>query len=450
MLLLLYSLCAAFLLLVLLYKRNEKVGYLCFSAAFLIPSLFLPVVVPGGVKSVSAGGSPLYNLLLIASQGLFLTVALFSIPEEPEPKPLRKFLNTEARSATLFFGLTLLLMQLISAYTSSPRVIPLITIFLFIFSIFIARQMSFEKFYDSIERVFFFIAVVVLLGILLRFEWGSVDQYSSLYESGVYFSPFGSVLGLPVRVAGPFGSAQDLGIFCSMGFALAIFNNVKSSLRVIFCSLIFIFLGSLTGSRTFYITILTAICLNIVYHLSKKYTSLYLPLAILGFVVVYIVVSELFLPTISSTSNVKEIGGRSLLWQTIFQHWSDNGLFGQGPNTLSAYMKARLGFWQYGHAHNSLLQYLWDFGILGAVSFTLFLISWIVTMASRKHGGLKQLCVFLTFMTIQSEISFEIDLRFKGLLVMFFYLALIDVRPFTSSTYKEEMNKDIATESHEK
>jgi O-antigen ligase len=76
-------------------------------------------------------------------------------------------------------------------------------------------------------------------------------------------------------------------------------------------------------------------------------------------------------------------------------------------------MKARLGFWQYGHAHNSLLQYLWDFGILGALSFTLFLIGWIVTMASRKHGGLKQLCVFLTFMTIQSEISFEIDLRFK-------------------------------------
>jgi O-antigen ligase len=433
---------AIFLLVYFLHLQNENVGYLSFVAAFLIPSLFLPVIFRGAVVSVNSGGSPLFNLVLISSQGAFLAVAFFSIHEESEAKPTKESLNTAAKYSTLFFGFALLLMQFILAFTSSPRVIPVIQTFIFSSSIIILRRMSFEKLQISIVKVFFFISMVVLLGILLRFPWSSVDDYNFYIQEGIYFSPFKSLLGLPSRTAGPFGSAQDLGIFCAMGFALTIFKKISSSAWVSFHALVFFFLGSLSGSRTFYVTLFTAVILKALSSVTKKQSINFLPIAIAGLVTVYFVVTTLFLPAVSSSQNVALIGGRSVLWQTIFEHWSDNGLLGYGPNTLQPFMYSLLGFAAYGHAHNSILQYLWDFGIPGALAIILCIISWIVTIGSQKKSGVNKLCIFLVYLTIQSEITFDLVLRFKGLLILLFYAAIIENGKFNSPTQKEKITDD--------
>jgi len=441
---------AIFLLFYFLHVQNENVGYLSFVSAFLIPNLILRGLFRGSNATVSSGGSPLFNIFLIFLQGAFLAVAIFSIRKETEPNPAKESLNTGARSAALFFGFFLILMQFVSAFTSSPRVIPLLQFFLFSFSIIFLRQMSFEKLKISIVKVFVLMAVVIFLSILLRFRWAIVDEYSAYYEPGIYFSPFNSLLGLPTRISGPFGSGQDLGIFCSMGFTLTIFTKINSSVRVSFYALVFIFLGTLTGSRTFYITLFTAVLLKTLSSVMKKQSINFLPIAIAGLVAVYFVVTRLFLPMVSNSKNVELVGGRTLLWQTILQHWSDNGLLGHGPNTLQPIMYALLGIAPYGHAHNSILQYLWDFGILGAVAIVFFIISWIVTIDSQKNSGVDKLCIFLVFLVIQTEITFELGMSYKGLLVMLFYSAIIDNHKSNGSTQKEKITDDYAREPYEK
>ena len=439
-----------FLLVYFLYLQNENVGYLSFVAAFLIPTLFLPVVVPGGVAGVSSGGGPLFNLLLISFQGAFLAVALFSIRKETEPNPTKESLNTGAQSATLFFGSVLLLMQSISAFTSSPRVIPLVQFFLLLLSLIILRNMSYEKLTTATTHFFLFVAVCVLVGIFLRFSWGGFDWSGDEIPSDIYFSPLSSVLGFPARLAGPFGSPQDLGIFCSMGLALTIFSKVNSNVRVSFYSFIFIVLGTFTGSRTFYITIFAAILLKALSSLTKKYDINLLPISILGYFALYGFVTTLFLPTVSKSANINEVGGRTELWQTIFRHWSDNGLLGHGPNTLATFMHSVLRKQAYGHAHNSILQYLWDFGIPGVMAIVLFIVSWLVSMNSQKRSGLNALCIFLVFLTIQSELTFQLGLGFKGLLALIFYSAIIDIHKSNVSTQKEKITDDLAREPYEK
>jgi O-antigen ligase len=450
MVLILCSLLAIFFLVFFVLQSNENVGYFSLVGAFVIPGIFLKFILTEGPTSVSSGGSPRYNLLLIFSQGIFLAVALFTFGIESKANTAKRSLNTAAAYSTLFFGFVLLLMQFISAFNSSPRVIPLIHTFLFSSSIIALRNMRFEKLQIAIAKVFLIIAIIVLLGILLRFKWGTGDEYVAFYEQGIYFSPFNSLLGLPSRIAGPFGSAQDLGIFCSMGFALTIFCNLKSSATKLSSSLVFIFLGTLTGSRTFYIAVFTSIVLAALYSFSKKYNLNFLILAILGFFVVYFFVTKFFLSNFSNSSNVSEIGGRTLLWQTIFRHWADNGLLGFGPNTLESYMHSQLGVLVYGHAHNSILQYLWDFGAPGVFAIISFIISWIMTMNSRKLYGRNALCIFLVFLTIQTEITFQIGLGFKELVVLLFVLAIIDDRTPKISRQESEKTDDNTLVPHEK
>jgi len=441
---------AIFLLLFFLHLQNMNVGYISSVAAFLIPSLFLPVVFHGGGVGVSSGGSPLFNLSLIFSQGAFLAIALFSLHKDSEANPARVSINSTAKSSTLFFGFVLLLMQFIAAFTSSPRVVPVVETFLFSSFIIVFYGMSFDKLQITIVKVNFFIAIVVLLGILLRFRWGSVDEYSAYFEPGIYISPFNSFLGLPSRVAGPFGSGQDLGIFCSMSFALTVFKRNNSYVWVSFQSLVFIFLGTLSGSRTFYISFFTAVLLKTLSSLAKKLSIKFLPIAIPGLLTLYLLVTRLFLPVVTSSENVNVIGGRSLLWKTIVEHSSDNRFLGHGPNTLAPFMHTALGVFAYGHAHNSILQYLWDFGIPGALAVIFFIISWLVTINSQQKSGINKLCILLVFLTIQTELTFQLQLDYRGLLGLLLFVAIIDSGKSNSSTQKECMADGYARERYEK
>jgi O-antigen ligase len=186
------------------------------------------------------------------------------------------------------------------------------------------------------------------------------------------------------------------------------------------------------------------------YFFSKYHNVNFLALAISGFFVVYFFVTKFFFLIFSSSRNVSEVGGRTLLWQTILRHWADNGLLGFGPNTLETYMHSQLGILAYGHAHNSILQYLWDFGVPGVVAIVFFIVSWIMTMNSRKLDGINALCIFLAFLTIQTEITFNIGLGFKGILVLLFVSAIIDDRTLKNSTHKKEKTDDNARVPHEK
>jgi O-antigen ligase len=113
-------------------------------------------------------------------------------------------------------------------------------------------------------------------------------------------------------------------------------------------------------------------------------------------------------------------------------------------------MHSVLGKLVYGHAHNSILQYLWDFGVPGAMAIILFIISWIITINSQKKSSENVLCIFLVFLVIQTEISFELGLTHKGILVMLFYSAIIDNRRSNGSVQKESIADGYARERYEK
>ena len=159
-------------------------------------------------------------------------------------------------------------------------------------------------------------------------------------------------------------------------------------------------------------------------NVSKKFNLSFIPLALLGVVTLYFATTKIFLPLVSSGRNVEQIGGRSYLWQTIFEHWDDKGFLGQGPGTLRPFMYTNLGISEYGHAHNSALQYLWDFGVIGIIVFLLFQVSWIISVNSRKQDGLNDMCILLVLLSIQTELSLVIELSYKGIFGLLFLLAI--------------------------
>jgi O-antigen ligase len=293
------------------------------------------------------------------------------------------------------------------------------------------------------------VALLILAGFLLRVQWGSINEYDAYIEAGIYFSPFNSFLNLPARVAGPLVSPQALGMFCTSGLTLSVFQKSNSTVRLLVYSVIFFIVGTCTGSRTFYITVFVIIFLKGISFLPKQYKVAFLPSVGIGLLAVYFIISKFFLPLVSSSKNVGVIGGRSYLWETILAHWGDNGLLGHGPNTLETYMHTELGQAPYGHAHNSLLQYLWDFGVLGAVSFIVFIVGCIVTMYSRKPIDLNPLCILLVSLTIQSEPFLAIAMTFNGIYTLLLFLAVFEDSRIRDHRAGSNMKNNVFRNSHE-
>ena len=147
---------------------------------------------------------------------------------------------------------------------------------------------------------------------------------------------------------------------------------------------------------------------------------------------------NLLLPLVVHNSrNLATISGRSVLWGIILRDWSSNGLLGHGPRTLTDWV-SQFSYIEFGHAHNNILQYLWDYGLLGAiVSILVSLGSLVLFYGSSRHSW-AGLAIALALISGVTELTLSPDI--SNTLVPFWILLVAGISELRS--YKTDGNED--------
>jgi O-antigen ligase len=274
---------------------------------------------------------------------------------------------------------------------------------------------EFDKLLVAIYRVFAIISGLIVFSYLIRFNWGTyvVQEINILnLDSDVYFSPFAELLNLPPRSSGPFGNPPLAAVFSVFGASCYLGSDFKKK-RVVNLVAIITF-GSCTGSRTFYVTL---VCV-LFFHLIKKK----LPREIFAFwgalfvasLFIAVLVYRFILPFISNDSvTISNLTGRTTLWNLIIEDWDSAGVFGHGPNSLTSYSleKVYIGF---AHAHNSFLQVVWDFGVVGFVTFISMIISLCIAVSKDRENLDRVSVLVLCLLVIQTEPTLRIGTEVTG------------------------------------
>ena len=405
---------AAIPILLLLQIKSEMRNYYLFVSIFT-NQLFLVFIFGINLQSIYEGASIFVNLTVLYISIVPLAVIVLSRRKVKllTLKP-RYSLNNEILR---WSWLLVFLFGFYAAIVSKAKLMPIATTLMFgiILLTIMQRDYNFDLIIISIYRIFGLISGLLNLSFIFRFDWTrfvvqSVDSLN--LNSSVYFSPLGSLFGLPPRVYGPFAGGQISAVFSLIGIACYLASNFPKKNPILLISLVAF--GSFSGSRTFYLTLTCLMTFHIFKRILPKGNLQYWLTLILGLVATASVLYFFLLPFISpDNQTTTNFTGRSALWAMILEDWNNNGILGQGPNTLTDYAIANINF-SYAHAHNSFLQLLWDFGAPGVLSFALIIWASCVEAAKTLKGRNEVMGIILTLMCIQTEPTIYIGINLIG------------------------------------
>jgi O-antigen ligase len=401
-------------ILLLLQIKSDMRNYYLFVSIFT-NQLFLVFIFGINLQSIYDGASIFVNLTILYISIVPLAVILLSRRKVKllTLKP-RYSLNNEILR---WSWLLVFLFGSYAAVVSKAKLMPITTTFMFGIILFtiMQRDYSFDLMIISVYRIFGLISGLLNLSFIFKFDWTRfvVQTVDSLnLNSSVYFSPLGSLFGLPPRVYGPFAGGQISAIFSLVGIACYLASSFPKKNPISLISLVAF--GSFSGSRTFYLTLTCLMTFHLVKRILPKGNVQYWLTLILGLGATASVLFFFLLPVISPDNQTStNFTGRSALWAMILEDWNNNGILGQGPNTLTNYSIAKINF-PYAHAHNSLLQLLWDFGVPGVLSFALIIWTSCVEAAKTQKGRNEVMGIVLTLMCIQTEPTIHIGINLIG------------------------------------
>ncbi len=389
------------LLYIAIWPTEEKLIFAAVSPYFLIQ--FIDDIFGVELSGFESGGSssPLQiGICIICSGAVLLLVFLLNLHGAG--------LGFEFHRMWLavFAWTGLILLQCISIYLDPTKWVPAADLICFIITstalVFFGSDM--QKILKAITYWGLIGSAIIIIGILAKKTWTTSDAYftNSLYEQNAYFSPLSGLLGLPTRNNFYFNSGpQILGISFALFFCLAL--ALRQPLLKWTSLILFIGIGSLSGSRTFYIVVVFTILLKILFLRLK-----FLDLNFLKFVIALFAIAigaYYALAQISSNTGIKTLNGRSIIWEIITTHWNDNSILGHGPGTLSAFARNAHTFFPFVHAHNSYLQLVWDFGVLGLFFGILISLITIYSLDLREFKNFTFVAVGL--FVIQTEITLD-------------------------------------------
>lgn len=422
---------AIFLLALLLNSAfgSGGLGYIFLTSAFLLPQIILLQLIPGGNVGINSGGSPLYNLALLGLQcGLVL---LFLTNRQIAHKSSIKSFPNDLKSSSLFTDISFFLMiflNLLESFLSTTKIIPVSQALLYLFVALLIKKkiINFDTFLRSILNSSFVLIGIIFLSIVFRYNWNQSSADFDLLQSDIYFSPIGSMLGLSVHNGGPFGAPNDLGIFCAFICCLAMSTRILSRNIQIPLAILSALTGSMSGSRTFYLLFACSCMLAILSHVLPADIGILMKTLSVSFLVLFIYfMGNLFVSKITSNArNVSTLSGRSTLWRLILENWQEKGFFGHGPNTLRPYMITHTWEIAFGHAHNSFLQYLWDWGVLGALCYLSFFLNAYIVTATKVAAGRSLFYFLCLVLCLQTELNVSFDMTYKGVFALLIYASL--------------------------
>jgi len=399
-----------------------------------------------------AGGSFLLNIVQLVS---IFVPALMVILIGSKLR-LARIVRREgiAYKAYYLSWMILILFGIYGAVLSKTRIMPFAFIVGFAFMFFQAssKRIRFENYINAIVKLSVVSAIVIWIGSFIKFPWiawggqGIGNQYFLSQYSGagtqveqteIYISPLNHFFGFPVRVSSFFnGGPQIMALFFAMAFVSSLYSTYSWQKR--FVTLFLFCTGTLTGSRTFYVMALVGAISYLAHHLLQTRGARGWRLTLFSVPIVVIFLVNLLLPLVVHNSrNLATISGRSVLWGIILRDWSSNGLLGHGPRTLTDWV-SQFSYFEFGHAHNNILQYLWDYGLLGAiVSILVSLGSLVLFYGSSRHSW-AGLAIALALISGVTELTLSPDI--SNTLVPFWILLVAGISELRS--YKTDGNED--------
>ena len=200
------------------------------------------------------------------------------------------------------------------------------------------------------------------------------EIFQAAQTDGFRFSPFEHILQLSGRQAFFDFDPESFAVFSLFSFSVLLTSESKI-LRIVGPSLVFI-VGSTTQSRLFYIVAFSTILLSVflsrenqIARVSKR----------LFYLVIFFAYYFLLVLNVkgNSESGITNFSGRTGIWIIVLQHWNDWGsiLGHQGIYSLEEYSSENAGRLVFFNAHNLILQFLWDWGLLGLLVIGAFFIS---------------------------------------------------------------------------
>jgi len=240
----------------------------------------------------------------------------------------------------------------------------------------------------SLELMLLSIYILLIADCFLHFaQWHVQSEVFTTKQTDSFrFSPFESILNLQGRQSFFDSDPENFGVFSV--FALAILVNSENRKIRIFGTTVVMIIASTTQSRLFYLAAALLILLKISLILFRPISVL-----IKRTLLVFLFCVYYFLLVIRDNSTrftgIGSLSGRTGIWDIVLKHWNDRGsLLGyQGTYSVQDYTSENSGRMIFFHTHNLILQFLWEWGILGLALVLLFLASLFIISTKVSTAG---------------------------------------------------------------
>jgi len=262
---------------------------------------------------------------------------------------------------------------------------------------------------------------------ILLVEWQPAsDKFASVPTDSLRFSPFAGLLNVSGRQSYYATDAQSFAMLSLVFFTIVI---ASKSLLVRFVGVIAVFVvGSSTQSRLFYLGCILIVILFLCERISNNARYIRIP------VILILAASNLITPFIlaSPTSEgLNSLSGRTSIWRQVLDNWDLQSVFfgNSGALPMSTFSREQGSPLIFYHAHNLLLDYLWNWGILGCIFVVLLLILIVVLCGNMQTGGYLISCSLLLSGLIEPSIELQLsDKNFIAVLVLYKYASLIRIK----------------------
>lgn len=268
-------------------------------------------------------------------------------------------------------------LEMISVFLQSPVngqgqsiYVPAFASILGLTSILVMRSslVSIDDARRALELIMLSIYVFLLLNIFLDFVvWDAeLEFFQSKQLDEFRFSPFAEVLGIPGRESYFETDPQSFGVYSSLALSILI-TSKNAMIKVTGATVVFI-VGSTSQSRLFYLALGIMLVLKVAQFSTNHFSAMISRVFFLAVMSMYFYLLVLRSPG-EYAGSLSSFSGRTGVWEAVLGHWNDESiLFGYvGVYSLSDYSSENSGRFIFYHAHNLILQYLWDWGIVGVV-----------------------------------------------------------------------------------
>jgi len=472
----------------LLTKASKNILEHLLVWSFISPALVLNIF---QISQISASGSSFKSSLIRIASVIFLP-AIFILCSHQFP---RRNL-TPSRGLNLFLSSWFLLffLALTQVFFLKNTAITFFGVlaFLVLFIIILIYDLDFISLARKTADMGFALAILTLVGYLTKFNFmtsleagggaapATYDPTGGLAATAVAiageattsivsrFTPFNSLFGISGRAGGFFtdGGPQEMGPY--FGFVIAILLVCKFN-KFDYLKFVVIFIvGTTTGSRTFLEVSVVACVVKLLITIGERrnFKNLWrftIIGSVISFFLIYNLASYVITQSVNTAltqsglagavdnataQNVQSFSGRLPLWNFIFTRWLDDStfyqrIFGFGPETLGPIAQAYFNQPAYGHAHNAVLQYLWDYGLMGAVAILIITIGVIYFIVKRKTR-VQALILSIAILSLQTEVFFVLNILISPTMI-FWWLACIAILDAYSGKSITTSPKNVAT-----